>query len=261
MMKSSSSSRARGGGDAGSQSPRCSATPIRCMLVRSYRQRHFLYTHVRTTTTTPALECWPVARLMDVDGEVGGGTGSARRGRERRLRMRWRYEQLSLRMALAAVTHHSAQPRAQEEAEGETNDAPRRPKPSLPGKWPAPLEEVAEPQVKLGQHSGIGYELVLALDATVLRMVEQPVDVLLRVDELLKEKQEEEEEEVRRWHQTPMNQLTPLQRKKAFEHISKRKRKKRKEASSDVLPFLFSPRSSSSTAVACSGHHGWYGPV
>ena len=40
--------------------------------------------------------------------------------------------------------------------EGETNDAPRRPKPPLPGKRPAPLEEVAERQEKLGQHSGIG---------------------------------------------------------------------------------------------------------
>ena len=90
--------------------------------------------------------------------------------------MHWRHEQLSLRMALAAATHHSAQPRAKEGVEGETNDAPRRPKPPLPGKRPAPLEEVAEPQAKLGQHSGIGYELVLALDVPVLQTVEQPVD-------------------------------------------------------------------------------------
>ena len=104
---------------------------------------------------------------MEVDGDVGGGTGSARRRRERRLRMHWRHEQLSLRMALASATLHSAQPRAKE-VEGETNDAPRRPKPPLPGKRPAPLEEVAEPQAKLGQHSGIGYEVVLALDVPVL---------------------------------------------------------------------------------------------
>ena len=74
--------------------------------------------------------------------------------------------------------------------EGETNDAPRRPKPPLPEKRPAPLEEVAEPQAKLGQHSGIGYELVLALGAPVLHMVEQPLDVLVRVDELLKKQEE-----------------------------------------------------------------------
>ena len=35
--------------------------------------------------------------------------------------MHRRHEQLSLRMALAAATHHSAQPRAKEEVEGETN--------------------------------------------------------------------------------------------------------------------------------------------
>ena len=71
--------------------------------------------------------------------------GVARRRRERRLRMHWRHEQLSLRMALAAATHHSAQPRAKEGVEGETNDAPRRPMPPLPGTRPATLEEVAEP--------------------------------------------------------------------------------------------------------------------
>ena len=135
---------------------------------------------------------------MDVDGEVGGGTGN------------WCHEQLSLRMALAAATHHSAQPRAQEGVEGETFDAPRRPKPSPPGKRPAPLEKVTEPQEKLGQHSGNGYELDLALDAPVLHMVEQPVDVLVRVDDLLK-KQEEEEEEVRRWRRTPMNRCRALE--------------------------------------------------
>ena len=37
--KSSSSSRAWGGGDAGSQTPGCSATPLRCTLVSRYRQR------------------------------------------------------------------------------------------------------------------------------------------------------------------------------------------------------------------------------
>ena len=41
--------------------------------------------------------------------------------------MHWRHEQLSLRMALAAATHHSAQPRAKEGLEGETYDAPRQP--------------------------------------------------------------------------------------------------------------------------------------
>ena len=146
---------------------------------------------------------------MEVDGEVGSGTGSARRWRERRLLMHWRHEHLSLRMALAAATHHSAQPRAQEELEGEKYYAPRRPKPPLPEKRLAPLEEVAEPQAKLGQHSGIGYELVLALDAP-------PVDVLVRVDELLKK----QEEEVRGLLWKPKKQHTSLQQKKALEHFS-----------------------------------------
>ena len=56
--------------------------------------------------------------------------------------------------------------------EGKQYDAARRPKPPLPGKRPAPLEEVAEPQAMLGQYSGIGCELVLALDVPVLQMVE-----------------------------------------------------------------------------------------
>ena len=108
---------------------------------------------------------------MEVDGGVGGGTGSARRrscgctGVTSSCRSVWPWLQ---------QTHHSAQPRAKEEVEGETNDAPRRPKPPLLGKWPAPLEEV--PQEKLGHHSGIHHELVLPLVVPVLQKVEQPVD-------------------------------------------------------------------------------------
>ena len=56
-------------------------------------------------------------------------------------------------MALAAAMHHTAKPRANEEVEGETNDATA-----------TEASTVAEPLAKLGQHSGIGYELVLALD-------------------------------------------------------------------------------------------------
>ena len=44
------------------------------------------------------------------------------------------------------------------------------------GMRPAPLEE-GRPQGKLQRHAGIGYELVLALDAPVLQMVEQLPDV------------------------------------------------------------------------------------
>ena len=89
---------------------------------------------------------------------------SPARRRERRLRMHWRHEQLSLRMALAAATHHSAQPRAKEGVEGETNDGLRAQKPPLPGTRPESLEEVSEPQVRAAT---VGY--VAAAGAPLLR--------------------------------------------------------------------------------------------
>ena len=81
-------------------------------------------------------------------------------------------------MELATALHHSAQrvEALSEGVEGEKYYAPLRPKPPLPGMRPAPLEEVAEQQEKLGQHRGIGYEFVLAFDVLVLQMVEQPAD-------------------------------------------------------------------------------------
>ena len=66
-------------------------------------------------------------------------TGAAKRRRERRLRMHWRHEQLTLRMVLATVEHHShVAPRGQTTAtrtraeERETYSAPRRQEPPLP---------------------------------------------------------------------------------------------------------------------------------
>ena len=52
---------------------------------------------------------------MVVEREAGGGTGSARRRRERRLRSMLRHERMSVAMALAEYTHHSA-PRGQKMA-------------------------------------------------------------------------------------------------------------------------------------------------
>ena len=47
---------------------------------------------------------------MDVDRDGGGvGSWSARRRRERRLRAYLRYARMSVAMALAESTHHSAQ--------------------------------------------------------------------------------------------------------------------------------------------------------
>ena len=118
------------------------------------------------------------------------GGGAARRRRDRRLRAAWHHEQLSVKMAVAAALHHSAQrgagpatysaPRRQTTAtEGEVrepNNAPRSQKPPLPGEHPGVLKE-PEVQGRIGQHSGIGFELVQALDVPVLQMVEQPVEV------------------------------------------------------------------------------------
>ena len=44
---------------------------------------------------------------MDVARDSDGCTGSARRRRERRMRFWWRREPQSIRMALAAASHHS----------------------------------------------------------------------------------------------------------------------------------------------------------
>ena len=52
-----------------------------------------------------------------------GAHGAAARRRERRLCMFWRHEQLSLKMALAAEEHHSAQPRAAAMGRGEGDAA------------------------------------------------------------------------------------------------------------------------------------------
>ena len=169
--------------------------------------------------------------------------GAARRRRERRLRSMLRHNRQTVAMELAATLHHSR------DVGPEKNDGLRAQTTASSGKRPAPLEEVAEPQAKLVQHSGIGYELVLALDAPVLHMVEQPVDVLVRVDELLKKQEEEEEEE-----EEEVRRMAPDAPESAHSPPAE-------EGFRTLLSFLFSPRSSSSAAVACSRHHGWCGPV
>ena len=57
--------------------------------------------------------------MMDVERDAGGGTGSARRWRERRLRSMLRHERMSVAMALAESTHHSAQRQKMARAGGE----------------------------------------------------------------------------------------------------------------------------------------------
>ena len=115
-----------------------------------------------------------------------------------------------MKMALATALHHSAQ---RVEVPREVEDQ---------GPQERILQRTVEHFVDLDSMAQI-------LDAPVPQLVEQLAGVLVLVDELVKKHEQEEEEEVRRWCRTPVNQLTPLQRKKASEHISKRKRKKRRK--------------------------------
>ena len=69
------------------------------------------------------------------------GVGSARRRRERRLRAMLRHERQTVALELAADLHHSR------DVGPWTNDGPRAQTTASTGKRPAPLEEVAEPQV------------------------------------------------------------------------------------------------------------------
>ena len=92
-------------------------------------------------------------------------------------------------MVLATVTHHSFQVgtahdglRAQKTVTSTREVEERVPHAGLraqkappPGIRPGVLQDPA-PQGRVGQHCGVGCELVLALDVPVLQMVEQPVD-------------------------------------------------------------------------------------
>ena len=103
---------------------------------------------------------------MVVEREAGGGTGSARRRRERRLRSMLRHERMSVAMALAECTHHSA-PRGQKTARagGEARDA-------LHGHVPeAPLS-----QGRILRHV-VGQLSVPSLDVPVPQMVDQLPDI------------------------------------------------------------------------------------
>ena len=54
---------------------------------------------------------------MEVEREVGGGTGSALRRRERRLRSMLRHERMAVAMALAEALHHSSGLKVMERAQ------------------------------------------------------------------------------------------------------------------------------------------------
>ena len=127
--------------------------------------------------------------------------GAAWRRRQRRLRSWYRHEQQTVAAALATFAHHSAprgqrmaraRGRARVEVHGRVLEDAR---PQAAGAVyfemdtgeddgsapaaarPAPLMEVL-PQVGLGRHDGIAYELVQALDAPLLQTVEQLPNVV-----------------------------------------------------------------------------------
>ena len=106
------------------------------------------------------------AVAMFGDRDTAGGTGSARRRRERRLRAYLRYARMSVAMALAESTHHSA-PRGQKTARagGEARVA-------LHGHDPeAPLS-----QGRILRHV-VGHLPAPSLDVPVPQMVDQLPDI------------------------------------------------------------------------------------
>ena len=106
---------------------------------------------------------------------------AARRRRERRLHISLKHERLKVAMALAESLHHSAQrlekARARVVEEQDKHEALRRQKAPPPGKRQGVLKD-PEPQGRVGQHCGVGCELVQVLAVLVLQMVEQHVEVL-----------------------------------------------------------------------------------
>ena len=128
--------------------------------------------------------------------------GVAQRRRERRLRSWYRHEQQTVRMALAAFSHHSAlrrQMKARAGEEGhEEHDALRRQKPPPPqpelfsleeepgGGLPAPLSEVAGRQEVLVrhvvEHMADVCPLVQTLDALVPQMVDTVLEFFRSLD-------------------------------------------------------------------------------
>ena len=129
----------------------------------------------------------------------GEHAGAAKRRRERRLRAMLRHERMTVAMVLSEKKHHTSRGQNKDRTTGEENainytaKLRKTPPPTAAatendpmvldeggalaaGGRPAPLSEVAGRQLRVERHSGIGYELVLALDAPVLQMVEHMVD-------------------------------------------------------------------------------------
>ena len=189
---------------------------------------HTSFTVSRTTTTTTTTTrlrqvcvalCGMICCLSPVVDmsvlevmSMADRDSAAKRRRERRLRMHWRHEQLTLRMVLATVEHHSygatrrqltaTRTRAEER---ETYSAPRRQEPPLPavttgtqyftlddervpvtGLRPTCLVEPWGPQERVSRHTmeqfGELAPMVQILDAPVPQLVDKLEDVLKILD-------------------------------------------------------------------------------
>ena len=133
----------------------------------------------------------------------GAHAGTAKTRRERRLRAMLRHERMTVAMVLSEEKHHTSRGQRKDRTTGEecvmnyTAKLRKTPLPKAAATKDYPMAfdvggELAAgerpdalfapwPHGKVERHSGIGYELVLALDAPVLQMVEQPVvDVFAR---------------------------------------------------------------------------------
>ena len=89
--------------------------PIRCMLMRSYRQRHVRCNHrpyhnhhnhhtsrfPQVFPTALCVTCKKISSVVDMPDVDHAGTGAARRRRERRHRAYLRYARMSVAMVLA----------------------------------------------------------------------------------------------------------------------------------------------------------------
>ena len=167
ITKSSSSSRAPGG-DAGSQTPRCSATLIRCIYYGVWKNTcHKWRVRTTTTTTTPSSH-WVhkstflfrvnlTGACMWANDVVAHAQGAAWRRRQRRLRAHWRHEQLTLQMLLATYDHHAA-PRGQSRARSGGGHemyytAAFRGAPPPQGSRPPCLGEPRGPQARIQQRT------------------------------------------------------------------------------------------------------------
>ena len=135
---------------------------------------------------------------MSTMAGVGIAAGAAKRRRERRLRSWLRHERMTVAMALAEVTHHTAPrgqktARAREEERDELYDA--KGLMTLPPSRPTPLVEV-RPQGRVLRHAveGLGEfaPMVQILDAPVPQMVDYVAEAFRLLDRPIAEQVIEE---------------------------------------------------------------------